>query len=301
MDRLGFIGLGVMGGPMAGHLAAAGYPMTVYDIGQQAMERLRTAHPSVRAASSPRAVAEAADIVITMLPSGREVRETALGQGGLLKGLASGSLLLDTSSAEPWLTREVAERLGAIGVAMVDAPVSGAEAGAKAAELVFMAGGAPEDIERVRPLLEVMGKSIFHLGPVGSGHVMKSINNLITAVTLTATTEGLLAGTRSGLDPEVMNQVLDVSTGQSWVSLTHFRQWIFNRRFDDPFKLDLMKKDMDIAMQVAADAGVEMPVAGFTREVWREVQAAAPPAASVSHLVRALEERTNAELRPRGS
>ncbi len=298
MERLGFIGLGVMGGPMAGHLAAAGYPMTVYDIDQAAMERLLAAHPQARAAPSPRAVAEAADIVITMLPSGREVRETALGQGGLLEGLRAGSLLLDTSSAEPWLTREVAERLGGIGVAVVDAPVSGAEAGAKAAELVFMVGGATEDIERVRPLLEVMGKAIFHLGPVGSGHVMKSINNLITAVTLTATTEGLLAGTLSGLDPEVMNQVLDVSTGQSWVSLTHFRQRIFNRRFDDPFKLDLMKKDMDIAMRVAADADLEMPVAAFTREAWAEVQAAAPRAASVSWLVRALEDRAGVELKP---
>lgn len=298
MDRLGFIGLGVMGGPMAGHLAAAGHPMTVYDISEGAIERLQAAHPDVKTAPSPRAVAEAADIVITMLPSGKEVRETALGQGGLLEGLTPGSLLLDTSSAEPWLTREVAERLGAIGVAMVDAPVSGAEAGAKGAQLVFMTGGTPKDIERVRPLLEVMGKSIFHLGPVGSGHVMKSLNNLITAVTLTVTTEGLLAGTRAGLDPDVMNQVLDVSTGQSWVSMTHFRQRIFNGRYNDPFKLDLMKKDMDIAMRVAADAGVEMPVAAVTRELWQGVQAAAPPAASVSHLVQALEEQAGVKLRP---
>lgn len=298
MEKLGFIGLGVMGGPMAGHLAAAGYPLTVYDLDPAASARLLAAHPQASVVQSPRAVAEAADIVITMLPSGREVRETALGQGGLLEGLRPGCLLLDTSSAEPWLTREVAERLGGIGVSVVDAPVSGAEVGAKAAELVFMVGGALQDIERVRPLLEVMGKAVFHLGPVGSGHTMKSLNNLITAVTLTVTTEGLLAGTRAGLDPAVMNQVLDVSTGKSWVSETHFRQRIFNRRFDDPFKLALMKKDMDIAMRVAAEAGVQMPVAALTRELWQAIQAAAPPAASVSHLVRALEEREGVELKP---
>ncbi len=297
MQKLGFIGLGVMGGPMAGHLAAAGYPLTVYDLSQAAVDRLRATHPQVTAADSPRAVAEAADIVITMLPSGREVRETALGQGGLLEGLRPGSLLLDTSSAEPWLTREVAGRLGDIGVAMVDAPVSGAQVGAKAAELVFMVGGAPEDVERVRPLLEVMGKAVFHLGPVGSGHVMKSINNLISAVILTATTEGLLAGARSGLDPGMMNQVLDVSTGQSWVGLTHFRQRVFNRRFDDAFKLDLMKKDMDIAARVAADAGVEMRVGDCTNELWKGVQAEAPPAVSISYLVRALEARAGIELK----
>src|SRR4051812_47259831 len=155
VERVGFIGLGVMGGPMAGHLAAAGYPVALFDLNPAAAERVKAAGGEVSIAASPRAVAEASDIVVTMLPSGREVREIALGQGGLIEGFKAGSLLLDTSSAEPWLTQEVAGRLKALGVAMVDAPVSGAEAGAKAAELVFMVGGDPADIARVRPLLEV--------------------------------------------------------------------------------------------------------------------------------------------------
>ncbi len=221
-ERLGFIGLGVMGAPMAGHLAAAGYGLTIFDIDRTPLDALVSRHGGVTISDSPKAVGAASDIVVTMLPSGREVRETVLGPDGLLEGLAPGALLLDTSSAEPWLTREVAARLAAAGIAMVDAPVSGAEAGAKAAELVFMVGGAEADVARARPLLELLGQRHFHLGPVGAGHAMKCINNTITAVTLMATTEGLVAGARYGLDPAVMNDVLDLSTGGSWVSRTQF-------------------------------------------------------------------------------
>ncbi len=141
---------------------------------------------------------------------------------------------------------------------MVDAPVSGAEAGAKNAELVFMIGGDPAAVARVQPLFAVLGKSQFHLGPIGSGHAMKSINNLITAITFLATAEGLVIGRSYGLDPAVAVDVLNVSTGMSWISRTHIAQRILTRRFDDPFKLDLMVKDIDIALRIAADAGLDM-------------------------------------------
>ena len=297
VERVGFIGLGVMGGHMARHIAAAGYPLTVFDLNPAAAEGVKAAGGDVSIASSPRAVAEASDIVVTMLPSGKEVRETALGQGGLIEGLKAGSLLLDTSSAQPWLTLETAGRLKALGIAMVDAPVSGAEPGARAAELVFMVGGDATDIARVQPLLDVMGKQSFHLGPISSGHVMKSLNNLLSAATLIATTETLLAGARAGLDPVVMNDVLDVSTGGSWVSKTQYRSRVFNRKFDDLFKLDLMMKDMDIASRVAEEGGIEVPLNDHARALWRAVQAVAPPAASVSYVVRAMEERAGIELK----
>ena len=300
-QRLGFIGLGVMGGPMAGHLAAAGYTVTAYDLGSAAIERLQALHPRVTAAATPAALAASCDIVITMLPSGREVREVALGPDGLIEGFKPGALLLDTSSAEPWLTQEVAARLAGVGVAMVDAPVSGAEVGAKAAELVFMVGGDAADVARVTPILEVLGKAHFHLGPIGSGHVMKAINNLISAVTLTATTEGLLAGVSYGLDPVVMNDVLDVSTGMSWVSQTHFRSRVFNRKFDDAFKFDLMKKDVDIANRLAADHELDLPHFGLVQNLWAAIQADAPRGASISHLVRALEAKAGIELKPKAT
>jgi 3-hydroxyisobutyrate dehydrogenase len=296
--RIGFIGLGVMGLPMAQHLAAAGYPLTAHDIDAAALGRLRSSHPAVRIAASPKAVAGASDIVITMLPSGREVRDAVFGNSGLLEGFAEGNLLLDTSSSEPWFTKEVASGLTAAGVAMVDAPVSGAEAGAVAAELVFMVGGESESVRRVRPLLDVLGRKVFHLGPVGAGHVMKSINNLITAVTFLASAEGLVIGKGYGLDPRVMNEVLNESTGMSWISRNHIPQRILTRRFDDPFKFDLMVKDINIALNVANSLQLGVPLSAQAQMLWQEIQAGLPKGSSVSELVRALEIRSGIELTP---
>ncbi len=285
-----------MGLPMAGHLARAGYPLTAYDIDARALERLKGNAPTASLASSLRDVAAASDVVVTMLPHGREVEAVVFGSGGLAEGLENGALLLDTSSSEPWYTRKTAGRLADQGVAMVDAPVSGAEAGAQSAELVFMVGGDTAAVARVRPLLEVLGKSIFHLGPAGSGHAMKSINNLITAVTFLATAEGLVIGKSQGLDPAVMVDVLNLSTGMSWISRTHIAQRIISRRFDDPFKFDLMVKDINIALKIAGDQGLETPLCLANQALWQSTQARIPAGSSVSELVRALEARTGIEI-----
>lgn len=294
--RLGFIGLGVMGRPMAEHLAKAGYPLTVYDINKDSLRRLTSANPAIAVAPTPTAVAGASDIVVTMLPSGVEVREVVLGTAGLIHGFRAGGLLLDTSSSEPQYTHEIAAQLGRAGIAMVDAPVSGAEAGAIAAELVFMVGGDAPSVSRVTPLLRVMGKKIFHLGPVASGHAMKSINNLITSITFLATAEGLTMGKAYGLDPAVMNDVLNESTGMSWISRTHIAQRILSRRFDDPFKYDLMMKDINIALGLAADLKLSLPLSEASRALWRQTQAELPKGSSVSELVRALEKRTGVTI-----
>lgn len=293
--RVGFIGLGVMGWPMARHLARAGYPLTAYDINLEACARLK-AEVKVDVAATPEAVAAGSEIVVTMLPTGREVREVALGPQGLIGGFKRGALLLDTSSSEPQTTREIAATLESSGVSMVDAPVSGAEAGAIAAELVFMVGGDRASVERVKPLLNVLGRKMFHLGPLGSGHAMKSINNLITSVTFLATAEGLVIGKAYGLDPAVMNDVLNESTGMSWISRTHIAQRILSRRFDDPFKYELMLKDINIAMTMAASLALELPLSESSAALWRDTQAAIPAGGSVSELVRALEERTGVQL-----
>lgn len=298
MDRrIGFIGLGVMGTPMAGHLAAAGYELTVLDVDRAKAERFAAAHPAATIAATPRDVAAASDIVITMLPSGEYVRDVALGEHGLIEGFDDGALLIDTSSSEPAFTAVTAEALRARGVDTVDAPVSGAEWGAKRAELVFMVGGMPESVARARPLLDVMGRQVFHLGGVGAGHTMKSINNLITAMTLLATAEGLALGTKLGLDPELMTDVLNLSTGMSWISQTHIKQRVTSRTFDDPFKLELMVKDLRIAMELAESAAVPMPFSAYGRELWQRAEAVAEPGASVSELVRWVERSTGVEIR----
>lgn len=295
---LGFVGLGVMGAPMASHLANAGYAVSLFDVTPRLAEQLALTLPQARACHSPREVARHSDIVVTMLPNGRVVREVVEGDSGLMQGFAPGALLLDTSSSEPWITRETGRCLAERGIAMVDAPVSGAQWGAQAAELVFMVGGAPGDVERVRALLDVMGRAVFHLGELGSGHAMKCINNMITAMTLTATAEGLAIGTRCGLDPAAMTDVLNESTGMSWITRTHIHQRVLSRRFDDPFKLELMLKDIGIAMGLAGEAEVPVPLSGIGQQLWRAASVAAGPGASVSEFVRWVEQQTGVEIAP---
>lgn len=298
MDKpnIGFIGLGIMGTPMSRHLAEAGYDLTLYDLNPDPASELARDNKNVSVAESPKAVAGLSDIVITMLPSGRPVQEVALGENGLIHGFKSGSLLLDTSSSEPDLTIETAKALREKGVEMVDAPVSGAQWGAEAAELVFMVGGEEESVSRVRPLLNTMGNRIFHLGPIGSGHTMKSINNLITAVTFLATTEGLITGKKTGLDPEVMIDVLNESTGMSWISQTQIKQRIISRKFDDPFKLALMFKDANIAVNKAKELGLDLPLLFKGRDIWEKAAEFADNGASISDMVKYVEDKTGIKV-----
>jgi 3-hydroxyisobutyrate dehydrogenase len=298
MDKphIGFIGLGIMGTPMSKHLAEAGYDLSLFDLTPDPANELATNYKNVSVAENPKVVAGLSDIVITMLPSGRPVQEVALGDNGLIHGFKPGSLLLDTSSSEPDLTIETAKALKEKGVDMVDAPVSGAQWGAEAAELVFMVGGKKESVSRIRPLLNIMGNRIFHLGPVGAGHTMKSINNLITAITFLATTEGLIIGKKSGLDPEVMTDVLNESTGMSWISQTQIKQRITSRKFDDPFKLALMFKDVNIAVNKARDLGVDIPLSFKGRDIWEKAEEFADRGASISEMVKYVEDKTGTKI-----
>jgi 3-hydroxyisobutyrate dehydrogenase len=296
---IGFVGLGVMGVPMARHLGEAGHRVQGFDVAASALERLREAHANARLCGSAREAASGADVVFTMLPDGRVVREVVLGADGIAAGLAAGALLVDSSSSEPWLTRETAAAVQARGAAMIDAPASGALWGAEAAELVFMVGGAAADVQRARPLLGAMGKQVFHLGPLGAGHTMKCLNNLVTAMTLTATAEALAVGTRCGLDPAVMTDVLNASTGGSWISRTHFHQRVISRRFDDPFRLELMLKDIGIALGVAHEAGVPVPLCEAALPLWQAADRARGDGVSISELVRWVEQQAGVEISAR--
>ena len=295
--EIGFIGLGVMGAPMAGHLARAGHRLTLLDIDAALTQRL-AAELGAKAATGAAELARTSELIITMLPNGEVVQQVVMGEHGVLQGVQRGALLLDTSSAEPWLTEQTAAALATRGVTMVDAPVSGAAWGAADATLVFMVGGTDADVERVRPLLQLMGRSVHHLGALGCGHAMKCLNNCITAMTFAATSEALVAGKRYGLDPAAMVDVLNESTGGSWITQTHFHQRVFNRAFDDPFKLGLMLKDVGIALQLAKDSATPMPMAGLGQQLWRMADAAAGPGASVSELVRWVEGLSGTELTP---
>jgi 3-hydroxyisobutyrate dehydrogenase len=299
IPSVGFIGLGVMGEPMARHLGGAGHPLILFDSIAGRAAQVASTIERAEAAASPAELATRSDIVITMVPNGEVVSELIVGAGGLLEGLRPGALLLDTSSSEPWLTRESGHLLAERGVAMVDAPVSGAQWGAQAAELVFMVGGAEADVARVRPLLDAMGRAVFHLGPLGCGHAMKCLNNLVTAVNFLALAEGLVIGTRYGLDPAVMTDVLNESTGMSWVSKTHIHQRVISRTFDDPFKLALMLKDIGIATELGRAEQLPTPISALAQQLWRAAALGAEPNASVSEFARWVEKSTGTEIASR--
>ncbi len=295
--NIGFIGLGVMGSPMSGHLSKAGHTLFLHDLDMGLTRKHADALPgAAQAMSTPYEVAERSEIVITMLPNGKVVQEVALGENGLIDGMKPGTLLLDTSSAEPWITKATAQTLSDKGIAMIDAAVSGAQWGAQEAKLVFMVGAETADLARVRPLLEVMGHKIHHLGGLGAGHTMKCINNTITSMTLSATAEGLVIGKQHGLDPSAMVDVLNDSTGGSWISQTHIKQRVISRRFDDPFKLALMLKDIGIAMELSLQAGLSTPMSALGQQLWAAASRAAGPDASVSELVRWVENQSGTQI-----
>jgi len=241
-------------------------------------------------------VGQHVDVVITMLPDGEQVQQVALGANGLAETMAAGSLLVDCSSAQPWLTRETAAALAERGITMIDAPVSGAQWGAERAELVFMVGGPAAEVARARPILDVLGRAVFHLGPLGSGHVMKCINNTITAMTLLATAEGLVLGAKAGLDPSALNAVLNESTGESWITRNHIEPRILSRTFDDPFKLELMLKDVRIATQLAQELGLALPYAALAESLYQAAHVHAGPGQSLSEVVRWVELLNGVEI-----
>ena len=295
--RIGFIGLGVMGTPMSGHLVDAGYEVTVFDIDRGRSDALVADRPAVRVATSPADLGRSSDVVFTMLPDGSVVRDAVVGPDGVIEGLAPGGLLVDTSSSQPWITLETAEALAAAGIAMVDAPVSGAEWGAQRAELIFMAGGAADDVARAQPMLDVLGKGTYHLGPLGSGHIMKSINNVVTAMTFQATLEGLALGVAAGLDPAAMNEVFNVSTAGSWITANHIGQRILTRSFDDPFRLALMLKDVEIATTLADRLQIDLPMVTLCSHTYRDADRQFGEGSSLSDLARWTEQTTGVTIR----
>jgi 3-hydroxyisobutyrate dehydrogenase len=284
--RIGFVGLGVMGEAMAGHLARAGHTVTGYD------RRPETGADLVRAETAAGA-AKNADVVITMLPNGAVVAEAVT---EMLPALSPGSLLLDTSSAEPWITRATAARLAEAGVAMVDAPVSGASWGAQTANLVFMVGGADPDVARVRPLLDVMGKAVHHVGSLSAGHTMKAINNVVSALAINATVEALLVGRAHGLDPEVMADVLNEATGQSFWTSERLKQDVLSGIFQDAFKLELMRKDVGIATRLGREKGLDLPMLQLGEALYAAADRDIGPGRSLSEMVHWIEARTGVSL-----
>ena len=267
---VGFVGLGNMGRLMAANLAAAGFPLVVRDSDPGAQQRFIDTHGGAPA-STPADFA-GTSVVVTMLPDGAAVREAVLGwEGGIASALRPGSVILDMSSAEPVGTQKLAADLAPLRVRVVDAPVSGGIARAETGTLSLMVGGQDEDaFALVQPVLETLGERIFRTGPLGSGHAMKALNNFLGATAYTAAAEALAIGKEFGLDPAVMLDVVNTSTGRSFNSEVVFKNDVITGRYGTGFALGLLAKDVGIAAGLAESVGVPAPALELVRRRWAE-------------------------------
>ena len=266
---IAFLGLGMMGRPMADRLAEAGFKLRVFDVSQKAVSDFVGSQPSALATASAKAAAEGADALITMLPDGKIVRQALLeGRDAAREGLQAGALVLDMSSSNPVDTQKLARDLAASGVALLDAPVSGGVRRAVDGSLAIMVGGSAADLERARPLLGAMGKTITLCGPAGAGHALKALNNFLSASGLVAMCEALVVGEAFGLDPGTMVDVFNSSTGKSNATEVKGRQFVVPRNFASGFSTRLMAKDLRTAGDVAQHLKLNVPMLQQAMGYW---------------------------------
>ena len=264
MERLGFIGLGIMGKPMAANLLAAGYPVTVHSRSPGSVDEL--AELGALSATSAHDVAAVSDVVITMLPDSPDVEAVVLGPGGVAEGIAAGALYVDMSTIAPAVSRAIAAALAERGVAAVDAPVSGGEAAAQAGELSIMAGGTEEAVARAQPIFDVLGKATTHIGPPGAGQVAKAANQVVVALTIQAVAEALVLARKAGADPARVRAALLGGFAQSRILDVH-GQRMLDGAYDPGFKLQLHRKDLAIALQLGREEQVPLFAAAQVAEL----------------------------------
>ena len=273
MSRIGFVGLGNMGGPMAANLAAAGHEVQVFDLMPEALKRAEGA--GCTPAGSADAASANAEFVFSMLPAGRHVAGLYLGDDGLLTKAESGTVLVDCSTIDTATSKAVAAAAGERGFAMLDAPVSGGTAGAENGTLTFMVGGDEAVIDKVRPLFEIMGSNVFHAGDAGAGQTAKACNNMLLAILMAGTSEALALGVSQGLDPAKLSEIMRRSSGGNW-ALEVYNPYPgvmegvpASRDYAGGFLVDLMTKDLGLAMDGAESSGATVPMGGLARNLYR--------------------------------
>ena len=272
MKSIAFVGLGNMGLPMVANLVKAGYRVHAADVRREAVEA--AVAQGALAAESVAAASGRAEVVVTMVPNSPEVEVAYLGPGGVLEGARPGQIAIDMSTIDPATTRKVGARLEAAGVRMLDAPVSGGVPGAVAGTLTIMVGGDPAVVAEARPILGVMGKNVVHVGPLGSGEVAKICNNLLAGVSMIAAAEAFTIGTRAGVDPKILHDVIRTSSGNCW-AIEHncpvpglVPKSASNREFVAGFMTDLMAKDLSLARAAARDLGVPSFTAALAHDLY---------------------------------
>ncbi|WP_069384546.1 2-hydroxy-3-oxopropionate reductase [Halomonas caseinilytica] len=292
MSKIGFIGLGIMGRPMAGHLLDAGHELTTVKRGSLD-ETL--ASKGMKELDTPKAVAEGAEVVITMVPDTPDVEEVLFGEGGVIEGLKPGTLVIDMSSIAPLATQEFAKRIHDAGSEYVDAPVSGGEGGAINAALTIMVGATQEGFERANPLLEIMGKTITHIGGHGAGQTCKVANQIVVALTIEAVSEGLLFASKAGADVSKVRESLLGGLAQSKILDVHGQRMI-DRTFDPGFKIKLHQKDLNLALEGARSLDLALPGTANAQQLFQACAANGGADWDHAGILRALERLADHEV-----
>lgn len=268
-SAVGFIGLGSMGEPMLKCLHAAGFKVNVFDVNKLKVQSTADSLGSgVNVCTSAKDLAANSAFIITMLPSSDVVQSVLQGDAGMLAGMRSGTIWLDMTSGVPHKTQQFAQMVSQVGASMIDAPVSGGVSRARVGDLSIMVGGDQDCVDQCMPLLQAMGSSVVHTGGVGSAHAMKALNNLVSAGGFLIGVEALLIGQRFGLSADLMVDVLNSSTGCNNSTQKKFKQFVLSRTFDSGFSLDLMVKDLSIALDIATNSHTPVPFARLCRELW---------------------------------
>ncbi len=292
MTDIGFIGLGIMGRPMAGHLQAAGHRLFLHDVA--ALPKDLIAAGAV-ACDTGKEVAQNAEIVILMVPDTPHVEAALFGRNGVAEGLSKGTILIDMSSISPLATKEFAKRVNALGVDYLDAPVSGGEVGAKAGSLTIMVGGTQAAFDKVKPLFELMGKNITLVGGNGDGQTTKVANQIIVALTIEAVGEALLFASKAGADPALVQQALMGSFASSSILEVPGERMV-KRNFEPGFRIELHQKDLNLALEGARALGISLPSTAIAQQLFNACAAHGGSAWDHSGMVKALELSAGHEI-----
>ena len=295
MVRAGIIGLGNMGGRMVRRLLDGGAEVGIYDVNQEAIEAM--VKLGAEKAGSPADLARKFQYIITVLPNVYIVQETLQGNNGLMKGMNGESLLIEMTTSIPSVTKELSAMMSGKGLRMIDAPVSGGVKKAENGSLSIMVGGEEADYKEALPILEMLGENINHVGASGAGHTIKALNNMISATTLAATGEAMALGVKLGLDPAKMLDVINTSTGRSFSSDFKFPNQVLTRNFEVGFTLDLMVKDLKIAMSMAEQESVPMFISGASFQLWKKAWTEGRGSEDHTAIIKSIEEMFNVEIK----
>ena len=290
--KLGFVGLGIMGTPMAGHLIAAGHTVFISTRSKVPDELAKSA---AILCASPAEVAKQADIIITMVPDTPDVEKVLFGEHGIASGLSKGKIVVDMSSISPIETKVFAQRINALGCEYLDAPVSGGQLGAKGATLTIMVGGSEATFAKVKPVFELMGKNITLVGGNGAGQVTKVANQIIVALNIEAVAEALVFASKAGADPAKVREALMGGFASSKILEVHGERMI-KRTFDPGFRIELHQKDLNLALSSAKALGVSLPNTASAQELFNSCSAYGGKAWDHSAMVKALEKMANFEI-----